>query len=68
MFERVFIWTCNLCGTSVQRTNYGLPPGWIYIKKMGDVPHACGECALTLPTTMQTSPKKWDAECMTFQI
>ncbi len=68
MLDRIFIWTCNYCLTTVSKRGYGLPDGWVYVNSMGEVPHACGECTLILPTNVRTSQKHWDADCLTFEI
>lgn len=68
LIDRIFVWVCDYCKTRVEKSTYGLPEGWVHIKRMGAVPHACGECALLLPTHVQTSEKKWTADCLTFEI
>lgn len=42
--ERYFEWTCDYCGKVENKHDYGLPEGWVFIKKMGCVPHACPAC------------------------
>jgi len=46
-FRRVIIWTCNKCGLEVEKTGYGLPPGWIYLPGNligGEIEHRCKSC------------------------
>lgn len=50
--ERLFHWKCDYCKKETQKHDYGMPTGWVFIKKMGGpVPHACDECRKTLPVT-----------------
>jgi hypothetical protein len=43
--ERVFVWQCTLCGTSVKKPDYGLPAGWAwYAQGVMGVAHACVWC------------------------
>lgn len=52
--RRVFIWTCDYCEIQTQKADYGLPDGWVYVKKIGPVPHACPDCVPNLPPGTQT--------------
>lgn len=54
MFDRIFIWTCDYCKKVVQKHDYGLPLEWVYIKTMGNVPHACEECKIKLSPEVKT--------------
>lgn len=48
--ERLFHWTCDFCKKAVQKRDYGLPPGWAFVKQIGGpVPHACEQCKDNLP-------------------
>jgi hypothetical protein len=51
--ERIFVWTCDTCGKRVEKHDYGLPPGWYYVKTIGKVPHVCEECLPKLPAGTQ---------------
>lgn len=69
MVERFFKWTCSYCGDTVELRNYGLPDGWVYIKTIGNVPHACPNCYLNLPEGTKTSDFNWkDKEFLNYEI
>jgi len=45
--ERLFHWTCNVCGKEETKQGYGLPSGWEWYGNKVDNPevkHKCPDC------------------------
>lgn len=42
---RVFIWTCDKCGTTATKPTFGMPPSWSWGRKADQVTHLCDECS-----------------------
>lgn len=48
MIEKIHRWTCdsNDCRKEFNLTRYGLPNGWMWLRKDGEIQHACPDCVL----------------------
>ena len=53
--KRKFHFTCDFCDDgygkeiTVIKEGYGLPEGWIWIKSIGEIQHACEDCKENIP-------------------
>ena len=41
---RCYNWKCDTCAKEVTKKNEGLPKGWVWIKELESVKHACEYC------------------------
>lgn len=53
--DRNWKWTCDRCKLTLERSDYGLPKGWIFVKAI-ETTHRCPECKDEIPTGRQGIP------------
>lgn len=54
--ETVRRWTCDACGATAERADYGLPRGWIFVKDLKTT-HRCPACIESVPRDRRGIPQ-----------